>query len=436
MRVLGILLLGLLTTLILFSPHQASAQSTPIKHIIVVMQENHTFDNYFGTYPGANGIANSTGVPASPNSSVLLHPFHIANTTKLLELCHSWGCAHLAYDSGRMDGFLPAEHSNLTLGYYDHRDIPYYWDYASQFVLMDNYFSSAMTQSFANHIYLLAGQGGGVTSNQYNVTFTFPSILDELNSKNITWRYYAGGFGATNGWDPVPSFKSYKSASIFFYKHMAFPSVFTTDIKNRSFTLPSVVWIMPGTNQESEHLPNDVRLGEHRVVGIINAVMQSPYWNSTAILLTWDDYGGWYDHVPPPQVDAYGYGFRVPCLIISPYARQGFIDHTVADHTSVLKFIESVFGLPSLAPRDSTANNLFEAFDFSQAPRSPLVLPGKYVANEYPLTVDTTTVSTTAKPPASTGAVSWSLLVVPAAVIAASFALYWRRRRSGSHPLS
>lgn len=364
-----------------------SNSSTPIEHVIVIVQENHTFDNYFGTYPGANGITNSTNVPDAPGSNRYLHPFHLTNDTSRHDLCHSWGCAHAAYDNGSMDGFFSAENSSSTLGYYDYRDIPYYWDYASQFVLMDNYFSSEMSQSFPNHIYLLAGQADGVTANKYNLTLNFNSVLDELNSKSITWKYYAGGFGATNGWNPVPAFTSYKSNSISFYRHMAFPSTFTTDISNSSLTLPSVVFIMPGNSQESEHPPNDVKAGEHRVVGIINSVMQSPYWNSTAIFLTWDDYGGWYDHVAPPQVDAYGYGFRVPCLIISPYAKQGFIDHTLADHTSILKFIEAVFGLPSLAQRDSKANNLMEAFDFMQSPRAPLILPGQYVPDYYPLVI-------------------------------------------------
>jgi hypothetical protein len=115
--------------------------------------------------------------------------------------------------------------------------------------------------------------------------------------------------------------------------------------------------------------------------------MESKFWSSTAIFVTWDDYGGWYDHVPPPQVDAYGFGFRVPCLIISPYAKEGFIDHTQAEFASILKFIETVHGLPALTKRDAMASDLFEAFDFSQPPRAPLILPGPYVPDHYPLTV-------------------------------------------------
>src|SRR5207249_9694384 len=122
-------------------------------------------------------------------------------------------------------------------------------------------------------------------------------------------------------------------------------------------------------------------------VSIVNSIMKSDYWNSTAIFLVWDDWGGWYDHVPPPQVDKFGYGFRVPLLVISPYAKLGFIDHTLNDHTSILKFIETVFDLSPLTQRDASANNLTEAFDFSQSAREPLILPGKYVPNHYPLEI-------------------------------------------------
>src|SRR5207245_3623937 len=131
--------------------------------------------------------------------------------------------------------------------------------------------------------------------------------------------------------------------------------------------------------------PNDIMKGEHVVVALVNNIMQSSYWDSTAIFITWDDWGGWYDHVPPPQVDKFGYGFRVPLLVISPYAKQGFIDHTLSEHTSILKFIETLFSLSPLTERDAKANDLTEAFDFSQPPRDPLILPGKYIQDHYPL---------------------------------------------------
>ena len=134
---------------------------------------------------------------------------------------------------------------------------------------------------------------------------------------------------------------------------------FVSDVKNN--TLPSVSWVMPASEAVSEEPPANITEGEQAVVSEINTVMSSPYWNSTAIFLTWDDWGGFYDHVPPPQVDGYGYGFRVPCLIISPYAKQGFIDNTQSDFTSILKFIETIFQLPSLATRDANASNQFRS---------------------------------------------------------------------------
>jgi len=153
---------------------------------------------------------------------------------------------------------------------------------------------------------------------------------------------------------------------------------------NRNF-LANVTWLMPPTQKLSEHPPYDPSIGEHWVVTAINQVMQSRYWSSTAIFLTWDDFGGWYDHVPPPpQVDEVGYGFRVPLIVISPHARHHFIDHTQADHASILKFIETIYGLAPLASRDARAADLLEAFDFSQRPRRPLLLPGRFTPDHYP----------------------------------------------------
>ena len=146
--------------------------------------------------------------------------------------------------------------------------------------------------------------------------------------------------------------------------------------------LANVVWV---AGSFDEHPPENVTLGEHWVVSLVNTIMMSGYWDSTAIFITWDDYGGWYDHVPPPQVDKFGYGFRAPLLVISPYAKKGFIDDTLADHTSILKFIETVFSLPPLAERDRLANNLMEAFDFSQDSRPPMMLPGQFIPDHYPL---------------------------------------------------
>jgi phospholipase C len=378
-------------------PHSAVASTNgfPIRHTIVIVEENHTFDNYFGTYPGANGISGSPPLPIVAGGPPAARPYLVAGSTSGGDLCNSADCARAAYDSGKMDGFVIAERSNLTMGYFDYHQIPYYWDYASQFVLMDNFYTSAMAPSLPNHLYLVAGQSGGLlgdsrfgvlnftSSTVASNTFYFKSMADELEAAHISWKYYAGGYSYLNNWNPLPAFASFRGNATM-TKGLADSSQFFKDLANN--VLPSVSWIMPETDQSSEHPPYDITVGERDVVSIVNAVMASPYWNSTAIFITWDDWGGWYDHVPPPQVDSLGYGFRVPCLIISPYAKPGFIDHTQSDFTSTLKFIETVYSLPPLASRDALANNLMEAFDFSQAPSRPLVLPGPFTAEHYPLT--------------------------------------------------
>ncbi len=386
-----------------FSLMPAWARTVPndfaIKHIVIVMQENHTFDNYFGTYPGANGI-NAPAVPQEPlGSGQSVLPFHISRSVIPSDLDHSWTTAHEAYNGGKMNRFVIAARSNLTMGYFDYHQIPYYWDYASQFVLLDNYYSSVMGSSLPNHLYLIAGQAGSLVSNSrfgainftsskiHNSIFEFKSIVDELDANHISWKYYAGGYPYLNNWNPLPAFASFKNNPSRM-SNLADTAQFRTDVKSNS--LPSVVWIMPETDALSEHPPHDVSQGQHETVALINTIMQSKYWDSTAIFLTWDDYGGWYDHVPPPQIaesdgSVFGYGFRVPCIIISPYARHGFIDHTQADHTSLLKFIETVYSLPPLAVRDASANNLFDAFNFLGTPRPSLILPGPYLPDNYPL---------------------------------------------------
>jgi phospholipase C len=387
----------------------------PIKHVIIIVEENHTFDNYFGTYPGANGINGSFRLPLSPGGPRIQAPFRIPGVTTDHNPCHTWTCAHRAYASGKMDGFLFTDGgSNLTMGYFDYRQIPYYWDYASQFVLLDNFYSSVMADSLSNHLYLVAGQSGGLTfdarggtvnftsSEVSNSTFFFNSAVDELNAQGISWKYYAGGYQFLNNWNPMPAFESFKRNQSML-KNLADPSSFAPDVK--AGKLANVVWMMPPTEFESEHAPYNVSLGEHLVVSAINTVMASSYWNSTAIFVTFDDYGGWYDHVPPPQLDEFGYGFRVPCLVISPYAKQGMIDHVQSDFTSLLKFVETVHSLQPLAARDSAASNMMEAFDFALAPRAPLVLPGRYVPDHYPLilqTGQTTTTSTSTASPTTT----------------------------------
>ena len=375
-------LLTIWLLLIGFVQYGSASDQSVIEHVIVIFHENHTFDNYFGTYPGVNGLTENMSLPISKDGNQTVAPFHLS-ASRTIDLDHSRQAALNCYNNGSMDGFVYTEKSNLTMGYYNGSDIPNYWNYASKFVLMDNYFTSVMGPSLPNHFYLIAGQSDGIVENIENYCFDGKVIMDELDKKGVTWAYYWEDGNATASYNnPLPACSTLQTNQSRINNLLPVDQ-FVSDVKNGN--LASVVWLVPKEN-ESEHAPNDIVAGERYTVSLINAVMESQYWDSSAIFLAWDDYGGWYDHVPPPQVDAFGYGFRAPCLIISPFAKEGFIDNTVADHTSILKFIETLYGLPALTSRDAQAYNMLEAFDFSQSPRSPLVLPGEYIPNHYPLT--------------------------------------------------
>lgn len=413
----------------------AAGATNPISHIIVVMQENHTFDNYFGTYPGANGIPNNVQLPVnmnpgrsqgcSPEPRRQLEPtpgtaylsLHHLDATRTPDPPHDEKTARLAYDCGHMDGLVYAHDlknfsSNIATGYYDYRDIPYYWDLAQYYTLTDNFFSSYMGGSFQNHLFLYAaadnpisGSGCPSTSNFYSCIpqggMDLPVIFDELQSKGVTWKNYVQNYHPeityTNDnarlgldklssqliWTPLLGIPRYVSDPTLNSKIQDLKNYFVdlntpSNPNDPSIGLPSVSFISP--SGESEHPPGDIVLGQLFIVNLISALMTSSYWNNSMFILTYDDWGGWYDHVPPPQVDSSGYGFRVPALIISPYAKSGYIDHTQYDFTSILATIESLFGVSALRPngRDGSANPLWNAFDFNAGPNPPVIPSGQY----------------------------------------------------------
>jgi phospholipase C len=338
---------------------KANADLSTISKIVVVFQENHTLDNYYGTYPGVDGtLGKNLLIPKVPGGAPAVGPVHSTSLTPV-DLNHSWNSAHADYDNGKMDGFVYSEGSETTLVYFDRSDLPRYWTAADQYVLCDRYFSSVMTESAPNHLYLVAGTAGGLKNDAVPATLPFPPIFAQLDQKGISWNVYS-----TSSW-----FRSFEYVQKTPSAQARFrpPADFASDLA--AGALADVSWIV-GAAGGDEHPPANVQAGEEGVAdGIINPLGQSPYWPSVALFITWDCYGGFYDHVPPPQVDAFGYGFRVPCLILSPYARSGFIDHTVNDHTSILKFIETRYGLSPLSSRDTQANGLAEAFDFTTPPR-------------------------------------------------------------------
>jgi phospholipase C len=352
------------------TPPQPSGQ---IDHIIFLIQENHSFDNYFGTYPNANGLPKGIRVPIKPGGRPVIAPFHF--TFELShDIDHTWKAAHAAMDGGKMDGWIAAERTRDTMGYYDRTDIPNYWAYADHFTLCDNFFSSLAGPSLPNHLYTIAAQSDKVINNREPPPggFKFPTIADLLGSSNLPWKYYMGSplpkkFGP---WNPLPGFKTFRNNQDLM-SHLVSNIEYFRDLCDG--TLPSVAWVVPN-QQESEHPIANIQLGMWYVTTFVNALMKSPYWNNTVLVITWDDYGGFYDHVPPPQVDYYGYGPRVPALVISPYGVTGFIDKTQYDFTSVLRFIEDRFSLQPLTLRDSETNSLGQNLYLSQIPLAPFLI--------------------------------------------------------------
>lgn len=404
--VLGITLTGA----VVVSAHAGGAVQNPapagmekIQHVIWIMQENRSFDNYFGTFPGAEGIPPGTCLAVLPGSARCIKPFHMPTPMPACDLSHDWEIAQAAYDHGTMDGFVWAEGSSFTMGYLDARDIPNYWDYARHYVLADRFFSSLNGPSMPNHLYTVAAQSGGLITNVCSRDheletleedmddpdgFSFASMVNLLAHGNVSWKYYVETPKVTPKlddpchvfypepqelglWNPLPGFKSIRDDPKLMSR-LVNVTEFEQDLEKG--TLPQVSWIIPDF-QDSEHPPEPVEQGMWYVTQLVNDLMKSPYWANSVIFLTWDDYGGFYDHVPPLRVDAFGYGPRVPLLIISPYAKPGFITHQTGDFTSLLRFIEERFQLRYLTARDHFASDMTDAFDFSQTPSAPLVIP-------------------------------------------------------------
>jgi phospholipase C len=372
-----------------------------IKHIVFIIKENRSFDSMFGRFPGANGTTNyriwngqSLPMPHQPNNMQL-------------DIQHDYNASQLAYDSGRMDRFSQLTDAfqqgiDMADSQFWQADIPNYWRYAGKYTLADNFFSTVRTNTMPNHLFTIAAQDGGLDGspsgrlpqwgcdsppgavgerlNQSGSIsyvypcFNFPTLTDRLNAARKSWKYYA------------PSFREqgYIWSTLDAIKHVRFGPQwksnvvewgrFATDAAGGK--LPAVSWLIPPYVQ-SDHPPFPMCDGENWTVQQINAVMSNKsLWAHTAIVLTWDDFGGFYDHVKPPvgPVPADMYGFRVPAIIISPYARRGYVDHSFYSFPSMLRFAEKVFGLKAVGKIDSQASDLAKAFDFSAPPRPADVL--------------------------------------------------------------
>ena len=419
-----------------------------IKHVVVVMQENRSFDSYFGTYPGADGIPMRDGKPSicvrDPRTGACDAPYHDPSPVNFGGP-HNAAAAVTDIGKGRMNGFVAeAEAARRgcqslldpecggggtdVMGYHDRHDIPNYWTYADQFVLEDHMFEPNASWSLPEHLFMVSewsakcsvrddpmscvnalnhpdvppkpGFGAGAKDPNYAWT----DITSLLYRHGVSWSYYLfpgrepdceGGeatcapvrqSAATPGiWNPLPWFTTvHQDGQLGNVKSTA--DFFEDAAGGR---LPAVSWVIPD-DKFSEHPPASIEDGQAYVTAIVNTLMSSPDWDSTAVFVAWDDWGGFYDHVLPPDVDINGYGLRVPGLVISPWAKQGWIDHQVLSFDAYTKLIEDLFlggaridprtdGRPDPRPdvreNASQLGDLLASFDFDQAPRSPMLLP-------------------------------------------------------------
>jgi len=338
--------------------------TTPIRHVVVIMKENHAFDNYFGTFPGVYGTPSAMSLPDGRGGFV--RP-HWINTTWTPDLPHSRAAMIEAYHNGSNDLFAVVAESqapglgNVSVGYYDRRQLGYYWSLAENYTIGDRYFQSMLGPTVPNRLFSFAGTNDGLESNAiWLANISSSTIFGQLQSRGISWRYYysPGVLVA-----PLPTYFPEVASHPDMRARVVPMDELSKDLS--SGNLAQVVYVDPSEHfLISEHPPEDVAAGEAWTKTLMEAIMSSSSWSSTAIFLTWDEAGGFYDHAPPPQVDYWGYGFRVPMIVVSPYARRGFVDHDTMDHTSILKFIADNWQLPYLTEREARAGNLTTAFEF------------------------------------------------------------------------
>jgi phospholipase C len=321
--------------------------TTPIKHVIVDVQENRSFDHYYGFAPFAGSYGVPAGYTQPDGQGGVVAPHHLTSLSTN-DIGHTWTAMHGAYNGGKMDGFYQTNGST-AVGYYGPADLPFYYGLYESSTFCVNYFCSILGPTYPNRFYLGAGTSGGITTNGvwgYGV-LDYPIILDLLEEAGVSWKVYNIGFDSVTGGESDNVF-------VFWKKWAHDPR--TTAVKSdylqdlRTGRLPQVSFIVPSFSMGwDEHPPADISVGMGIQRELITALQQSSAWAAAAYILTYDESGGFFDHVPPPKLDAYGLGIRVPTWVISPFAKPGHIEPALYEHASVLKFIEAVFGLPTLA---------------------------------------------------------------------------------------
>ena len=371
------------------STHNNVSNNTPVKHIIVIIQGRHSFDNYFGTFPDVNGFPSGIRVPINPfnsNSSSFVEPFHFEGE-KSYKPRDDPSAYHLSYNNGSMNGFVYANRNDLsqgrnTMSYYDERDIPFYWQFASKYVLAERFFGPSMRSDLVNNLYAIGANPplylqkvpkGGLDINR--------TIFDVLENKNITWKVYIEDFKNIKNISrqekerylnsipilSIPRFTTNQSMS----SHIGDLGNYFSDIRKNNLSALSYIFF----TESSDSFSTKVIPSQELVGTLVYSLMKSNYWNNSAVIITHSESGTWFDHVRPPLniENQELHGFRVPAIFISPYAKEGHIDNSTYDISSVIRFIESSFGVESPVA-ENKSNSIVQAFDFTKPPREPLYL--------------------------------------------------------------
>jgi phospholipase C len=380
------------------SPATARPAATPtpspqsvIKHVVVIVQENRSFDNIYSGFPGADSATSGT---TSSGKTVQLQPISFLTLPdpdhSHLNFLREYAGGHLYFDRSTMDS-PEAPPPNLVYSYVDRSETVPYWTLAQQWSLADRMFQSNSGPSFPAHLYLIGGQSLGAAENPARFPwgcdapgnsvavlddggdetaatapcFEMQTLADLLDAKSLSWKYYAPRFGdGSTGyqWSAYDAIQHIRNGPHWNSEIISPETTILSDVA--AGNLPAVTWVVPSF-QNSDH-GGGGKTGPEWVASITNAIGNSPLWKNTAILVTWDDWGGWFDHVVPPQLDKMGLGFRVPLIVISPYAKQGYVSHVNHEFGSILRFTEEVFNLGSLGGVDARSDDLRDMFDFTK----------------------------------------------------------------------
>ncbi len=364
-------------------PDVPHGDSLPFDHIIVLMMENRSFDEYFSKLPDVGvtdvDVATDQDFNYDPdtNPPTKIHRYHETRYC-IDDTDHEWTAVHLQYDNGAMDGFVSTNNPGgaRAMGYYDETDLPYYYWLAKNFAISDRNFSSLLGPTWSNRFYLYGATSWGNTKTSDGTVFVnqeylnAPKVMDLLDNKGRTWKIYRDHLSFASVFKPTDT-KYYGSSM----------STFDSDVDND--TLPDVAFVDPtlygtGGTQNDEHPPSNIQLGQQFTARVLNKLMSNPaVWQKTVFFLMYDEHGGYYDHVPPPKAcepDNYvppdfhfdRLGIRTPLVVASPWVKPGYVSHLVTDHTSVTRFIENRFDLPAMTGRDANAWPLLDMFDFNK----------------------------------------------------------------------